>query len=72
MGDTNLESNFIEVVTIRYAVETQKITDSAYTGIESVVQLRPVQPEGQDSAVALDLQSIVHGIPGVAPYLYGS
>ncbi|MNI35863.1 hypothetical protein D3C73_899000 [compost metagenome] len=38
MGDTNLESNFIEVVTIRYAVETQKITDSAYTGIESVVR----------------------------------
>ncbi|MNI88137.1 hypothetical protein D3C73_1454020 [compost metagenome] len=34
-------------------------------GIEGVVQLRPVQPEGQDSAIALDLQSIVHGIPGL-------
>ncbi|KAG0774263.1 hypothetical protein G6F22_014206 [Rhizopus arrhizus] len=33
-------------------------------GVKGVVQLRPVQPEGEDGATALDLQSIVHGIPG--------
>ncbi len=33
-------------------------------GVKGVVQLRPVQPESEDGAAALDLQSIVHGIPG--------
>ncbi len=33
-------------------------------GVEGIVQFRPVQPEGDDGAAALDLQSIVHGIPG--------